>query len=151
MSLKQSSAFQVGKAQILAQHEELRREMRTAVVLAGAAFRGNRPCINELPNLVETLIARFAEHLAFEERTLVPMLRAGDSSDRTHGARMTKEHEQQRKELQVLLKLVRSDCDPHTLASSCQKLLNTLIVDMQAEEHWLSEVGGDGRLNRKAG
>jgi iron-sulfur cluster repair protein YtfE (RIC family) len=150
MSLKQSSAFLAGKAQILAQHEELRREMRTAVVLAGAAFRGNRPCINELPNLVESLIAKFVEHLAFEERTLVPMLRADDSPDQARGAGMAKEHEQQRKELQELLELVRSDCDPHTLASACQKLLNALMVDIQAEESWLSEVGGGRGLNQRA-
>jgi iron-sulfur cluster repair protein YtfE (RIC family) len=139
MSLKRSPELRAGRAQILSQHEGLRREMKTGVVLAGAAIRGNRPCLNELPNLVEGLIARFTEHLGFEERTLLPILRAGDAVDQEYADRMLREHSQHRKELQALLELARSDSHTHALALAFQNLINALNVDMAAEEHWLSE------------
>jgi iron-sulfur cluster repair protein YtfE (RIC family) len=150
MSKEIPSRFSTARASILNQHDELRRQLRTGVALAGAAARRDQPCIEELPNLIDSLLARFSEHLVFEEATLVPLLRHGDSVDRAHADRLVKEHNHQRKELQVLLMLARSGCEPQTVALSFQNLLNDLIADMESEERWLTEVGTDGGLGRSA-
>lgn len=150
MSQRISFGSSTAKALILTQHEELRRQLRTGVLLAGAAARRDQPCIEELPNLIDGLLAKFSEHLAFEEATLVPLLRQGDTVDRAHAERLAKEHNHQRKEVQVLLTLARSRCEPQTVALSFQNLLNDLIADMESEERWLTEVGTDGELGRSA-
>jgi hypothetical protein len=146
MSQEISFGFSTARALIQTQHEELRRQLRTAVLLAGAAARRDQGCIEELPNLIDSLLAKFSEHLIFEEATLVPLLRQGDTVDRAHAERLAKEHNHQRKELQVLLTLARSRCESQTVALSFQNLLNDLIADMASEERWLTQVGTDGGL-----
>jgi iron-sulfur cluster repair protein YtfE (RIC family) len=141
MTPLQASAFPTARALILAQHRELRGLLRTGAVLAGAASRGDRPCLYELPNLIESLRDKFVEHLAFEEGSLVPALQVGDPSNLTHAEQMAKEHQKQRREFEMLLTLARGSGDPETVAFSFQRLLEALLADMEAEEQWLRQIG----------
>jgi iron-sulfur cluster repair protein YtfE (RIC family) len=133
--------FPTARSLILAQHRELRGLLRTGAVLAGAASRGDRPCLYELPNLIESLKDKFVEHLSFEEATLVPLLKQADASDVTRAKRLATEHQKQRREFEILLTLARTSADPETVAFSFQGLLNALLTDMDEEERWLLQVG----------
>jgi hypothetical protein len=64
-----------------------------------------------------------------------------------HAERLAKEHQHQRKELQVILALARSECDPQTVATILRNLLTDLILDMESEERWLLEVGPSAERN----
>jgi iron-sulfur cluster repair protein YtfE (RIC family) len=140
MSPVSATAFTTARALILAQHHELRSLLRTGAVLAGAASRGDRPCINELPNLIEHLKAKFAEHLTFEDNTLGPILRKDDPADGAHADRLAHEHQRQLREFDMFLRLARSCGDPETVAYSFQALLKTLLSDMEEEERWLQQI-----------
>jgi iron-sulfur cluster repair protein YtfE (RIC family) len=140
MSPTQTPAFPTAKSLILTQHQELRRLLRTGAVLAGAASRGDRPCLNELPNLIESLRDKFVEHVSFEENTLVPVLKRGEPRDLARAEQLAGEHQKQRQEFEILLALARTSGDPETVAFSFQGLLNTLLADMDEEEQWLLHV-----------
>ncbi len=148
MSPIKPSAFRTARALILAQHQELRGLLRTGAVLAGAASRGDRPCLNELPNLIESLRERFSEHLAFEEASVLPMLQSGDQMDPPRAELMKQEHGKQRREFELLLRLASSQGDPQTVAFSFQSLLNALLKDMEEEERWLLHMSDDATLRR---
>jgi iron-sulfur cluster repair protein YtfE (RIC family) len=141
MSSTQTPAFPTARALILAQHRELRGLLRTGAVLAGAASRGDRPCLDELPNLIESLRDKFVEHLSFEEATLVCVLERGDPGDLARAEQLAREHHRQRREFEMLLALCRGSGDPETVAFSFQALLNGLLTDMEEEEQWLLQVG----------
>jgi iron-sulfur cluster repair protein YtfE (RIC family) len=143
MSTRATPAFSAAKSLILTQHQELRRVLRTGALLAGAASRGDGPCLEELPNLIESLWDKFVEHVSFEDVTLVPVLRRGDPRDLERAQQLLKEHEKQRGEFAMLLALARSSGDPETVAYSFQGLLNALLTDMDEEEKWLLQAGGD--------
>jgi iron-sulfur cluster repair protein YtfE (RIC family) len=140
MSPVSATAFTTARALIVGQHQELRGLLRTGAVLAGAASRGDRPCIDELPNLIDSLKAKFTDHLTFEDLTLGPVLRKGDSVDVAHAHQLAKEHQRQLREFDILLRLARSPGDPETVAYSFQCLLNTLLSDMDEEERWLLQI-----------
>jgi hypothetical protein len=144
MSPVSATAFPTARALILAQHHELRGLLRTGAVLAGAASRGDRPCIDELPNLIESLMTRYNDHLAFEDVTLGPVLRTVGSIDPGLADQLASEHQQQRREFDMLLRLARSSGDPQTVAFSFQALLNRLLADMDDEERWLLQIHQSG-------
>jgi iron-sulfur cluster repair protein YtfE (RIC family) len=140
MTSVSATAFTTARRLILAQHQELRGLLRTGAVLAGAASRGDRPCLNELPNLIESLRAKFAEHLTFEDVTLGPVLRQGNSVDVSHADHLATDHQRQLREFDILLRLAQSSGDPEAVAYSFQALLNTLLTDMDEEERWLLQI-----------
>jgi iron-sulfur cluster repair protein YtfE (RIC family) len=147
MPQEPSPAFPAVRTLILAQHQELRQLLRTGVALTGAAPRDDGQSIDVFLNLIESLLDNLTLHLAFEEATLVPLLRTGDAVDLAHAERLAKEHQHQRKELQVLLTLARSECDPQTVVTIFRNLLSDLILDMESEERWLLEVGPSAERN----
>jgi iron-sulfur cluster repair protein YtfE (RIC family) len=140
MSPVAATAFATARALILAQHHDLRGLLRTGAVLAGAASRGDRPCLNELPNLIESLRDKFKEHVTFEEATLAPVLRKGDSQNASRADRLAEEHRRQLRELDFLLRLASDYGDPESVAFSFQQLLNVLLADMGEEEQWLLQI-----------
>jgi iron-sulfur cluster repair protein YtfE (RIC family) len=141
MSNKRRPLCSVATKLILDQHQELRRLFTAAGAFAGAAARGDRSCLEEFPDLVRALNEKLIAHFATEEAALAPILHSGDGADLRRAGWLTTEHGSQRKELEVVLRLARAECDPRTVASIFQSLLEDLLADMEQEERWLLQEG----------
>jgi hypothetical protein len=127
--------FAVIRANIFAQHDELQRLTHTAAALAGAAMRGDQPCQQELPRMMDTLLGKFQEHLEFEEGTLLSPLQA-EPNEREQLERIASEHVRQRQELGTLAGLVWSG-DHAGVAAVLERFLLALVADIAEEERWL--------------
>src|SRR5689334_12259216 len=84
-----------------------------------------RPAIRKLVNEVR-------EHLDFEDRLLLPVLRELDSWGPLRAAEVQSEHAQQRRELASLQELTHGNLEQ--AAGAAAKLLDDLTVDMDGEE-----------------
>jgi iron-sulfur cluster repair protein YtfE (RIC family) len=129
------------QARSLEQHDELRRLFRTAAVLAGAAARGDQACQAELPRLLDVLLGKLETHLAFEERTLIPLLAAGDASAQEHALALIDEHQEQRAELRRLLEQSRTSTSASAVAvtAALELFVKKLRPEFADEQRWLSE------------
>jgi Hemerythrin HHE cation binding domain len=126
---------------VLAQHQELRRLLRSALDAAGAQLRAPRPREDDVtrnfPRLMQftwELERRFASHLAFEERFMFPALREADSWGPQRVDMLTAEHAQQRQDLAALVALVAARSSALDVSRSLESFCQALLVDMEEEE-----------------
>jgi hypothetical protein len=127
--------FAVVRASIFAQHDELQRLTRASAALAGAAMRGDQPCQQELPRMLDTLLGKLQEHLEFEQSALLAPLRA-EPKEREYADRIAAEHVRQRAELSRLT----GECwsgDLARLVAGLERFLLALGADIAEEERWL--------------
>lgn len=118
---------------VLAQHQALRRLLRSALDAAETESRAPRPRSIDLMRFTWELQRRFAAHLDFEERFMFPALREADGWGPQRVAMLTAEHAQQRQDLAALVALVGARgaaLDISSLGAFCRALL----VDMEEEE-----------------
>jgi iron-sulfur cluster repair protein YtfE (RIC family) len=121
------------RALVLSQHQELRelvqRSQRATTWREHSFERAEH-----LVRLAEELYARFENHLRFEERFLFPALREADVWGDERVAALTKEHAQQRGDLERFIDLVDSQCPPDELRAALAGLSEKLLEDIAEEE-----------------
>jgi hypothetical protein len=121
--------------EVLSQHAAIRQASQETVACARRVQRGD--ATTELTRRVQHLVRMLLAHLEFEERTLLPLLRAVDAHGRRQGARMVAEHKRQRADLATIEAQVlggADDGDPAAVAAAIQAFLEDLLADMLAEE-----------------
>ncbi len=84
--------------------------------------------------------ARFAEHLAFEDRFLEPALRAGGLAGIEHARRLTEDHREQRELLDYILAGLRDLNRPaRVIAGQMRSLVELVLDDMALEERTITK------------
>ena len=119
---------------VLAQHRELRDLLHKAE--KATAWEGE-PSFQRAEHLIhisEELYARFENHLRFEEHLMFPALRDADVWGEERVAALTKEHAQQRHDLEEFIDLVDSECPPEELRRALEALSRLLLEDIEEEE-----------------
>jgi Hemerythrin HHE cation binding domain len=119
---------------VLAQHQALRRLLRSALDAAETESRAPRPRSIDLMRFTWELQRRFAAHLAFEERFMFPALREADSWGPQRVEMLTSEHAQQRQDLAALVALVGARGAALDISRSLGAFCRALLVDMEEEE-----------------
>jgi iron-sulfur cluster repair protein YtfE (RIC family) len=103
-----------------------------------SAFRvlgGREDEISALRELGLSFHSKFAEHLAFEDRFLVPALRAIGLVGIDHSKRLTDEHREQRELLDYILSgLQDRDRPAQVIADQLRSLVELIHDDMAFEE-----------------
>jgi hypothetical protein len=129
------------RAEVLAQHVTIRRRLRT-VHRAALRVLDSGTGMTTLRDEVLRLAAELSAHLAFEERTLAPLLGTLDAWGELRRERLLDEHARQRAELEAMT----ASCEqgtPSTLrrfALQVRRLVENLVDDMEAEEATLLHV-----------
>jgi hypothetical protein len=116
---------------VLAQHQQLRRLLRSALTAAEARSRAPQA---RLMQFTWELERRFAAHLAFEERFMFPALSEADSWGPQRVALLTAEHAQQRQDLAALVALVAARSSALDICRALQSFCRALLADMEDEE-----------------
>jgi hypothetical protein len=120
---------------ILEQHVALRELLGQSLDATTRAFaHDGPPGVDELARLTHELRARFWAHLAFEERTLLPILAQLDPWGPERVADLRDEHARQRAELDTLVEGIESAGDSERLALTLRSLATDLLIDMAEEE-----------------
>jgi hypothetical protein len=119
---------------ILEQHGSLRELLRQSLDATTRAFQPEGPGIDELSRLMHDLRARFWAHLAFEERTLLPILVRLDPWGPERVADLREEHARQRAELDTLVEGIAGATESDRLALTLRSLATDLLLDMAEEE-----------------
>jgi hypothetical protein len=119
--------------QIMEQHGVLRALLRRTLEATTAALL-REPEGLRLAEVVRELRTRMVGHLAFEERTLVPVLAEIDVWGPQRVADLLDEHRRQRAELDTLVEGADSAADPERLALIARSLVTDLLHDMDEEE-----------------
>ena len=124
----------VVRRQVLEQHHVLRSKLWQLLRVSTETLQGTHHDPVGLQNLVVDLRGRFRRHLAFEERALVPLLRAVDCWGPQRVEELLLEHERQRAELDTLIEGIDEGWDPAHLAMAARSLTTDLLLDMDEEE-----------------
>jgi iron-sulfur cluster repair protein YtfE (RIC family) len=123
------------RERVLADHRALRHMLERVEVLARHVLQGKHTAVEKLDGQVRTLDERMREHMALEERILVPALRQADAWGKERVERFHAEHERQRK---ILASLWRDSPDDAghgmKLALLAWGLVRLLQEDMADEE-----------------
>jgi iron-sulfur cluster repair protein YtfE (RIC family) len=119
---------------ILEQHGVLRELLRQSLDATTRAFQPDGPGVDELARLIHDLRSRFWAHLAFEERTLLPILEQLDPWGPERVADLRDEHARQRAELDTLVEGIESAWGNERLAVTLRSLATDLLIDMEDEE-----------------
>jgi iron-sulfur cluster repair protein YtfE (RIC family) len=122
------------RALVLAQHEELRRLIQRAQRATAWQGEPSFERAEEVVRVAQELYARFENHLRFEERFLFPALRDADIWGDERVAALTKEHAQQRCDLERFIDLVDSQCPPEEVRGALAALTLMLLEDIAEEE-----------------
>jgi iron-sulfur cluster repair protein YtfE (RIC family) len=117
------------RQRILDDHAALRRLLADVQQTLGAAA----PEPRALRALGDALRQRFAEHLALEERTLVPALRAIDAWGEERAGRLEREHREQRARLDAIVARLQQEAGA-ALAADLRGLAREILLDMEHEE-----------------
>lgn len=121
------------RAEVLAQHQELRGVLEEALAQTGRSSRGQ----HELTRLAITVLQlrrRFRAHLAYEERKLFPVLARADVWGPERVAELTLEHARQRSQLDTLVEGMKEGWDVERVAITLRSLATDLLLDMEEEE-----------------
>jgi hypothetical protein len=121
---------------ILQQHEWIRAVLDRGGAAANARLEGAASGESVAAAITELRSAMIA-HLAFEESTLLPILRDDLPLGPQRADRLLDEHARQRQMLDVLLDEARSHPDLGTLATKLAFLTEWLYADMVEEERSL--------------
>jgi hypothetical protein len=119
---------------ILEQHGGLRELLHQSLDATTRAFQPGGPGPDELSRLIHDLRSRFWAHLAFEERTLLPVLASLDPWGPERVADLRDEHARQRAELDTLAEGITAGLDGDRLAVTLRSLATDLLIDMEEEE-----------------
>jgi hypothetical protein len=122
---------------ILAQHERIRAFLERARVVADAALDGEPPSPDAVASAIGDIRTIMEVHLAFEEKSLLPILRDDLPLGPERADRLLDEHGHQR---ETLATLHREACAfPHfpILAAKLVFLTEWLLTDMAEEERSL--------------
>lgn len=122
------------RERVLEQHETLRDLLKQALDVTTRVFGLKGPERDELARLIHDVRSRFRAHLAFEERTLVPVLAHVDLWGPERVRALEDEHARQRAELDTLIEGIEEDWDIERLAMTLRSLATDLLVDMEEEE-----------------
>jgi hypothetical protein len=141
------SSFSTTRSLILSKQRGLRDLFHLAILVAGAASRGDQACLEQMPALIDRVSAGFTEHLLFEDAALLAAFAHGDPADFARARHLAQDHGRQAGELGRLLYRVRAGADTGSVAASFQSLLHTILLDMDVEERWFRQVGQNpGRM-----
>jgi iron-sulfur cluster repair protein YtfE (RIC family) len=123
---------------IFKQHETIRMLLRAAGTVADLAAGGNRRVADLLPHYLESVRAALEQHLAFEERLILPILAADPPLGPERAQRLRDEHRRQRAELAALSRSREElDVAPARVAQRLRVLVDEFLEDMTAEEYFL--------------
>ena len=125
------------RAEILAQHDELRGALRHALRLAERVMSGDRLAVASMVSFCRELHAKLEAHMCFEEAVFLPLLETVDPDRPVHAQTMVAEHARQRRELSALSALPECEADPRAAAFALQTLIADLLSDMTFEENAL--------------
>jgi len=120
------------RAAIQTQHGGLRVILKD---VADAAARARAAGYDRslLPAL-ERLLHDLANHMSFEELTLVPALRERDPLGTDRGGAILEEHRRQRAELEAMTRLAAGGYHQRDLATAAQSFVTDVLLDMAHEE-----------------
>jgi len=119
--------------QILERHAELRELINHTLAATGNLERDG-PGPVQLEKSARELHERFREHLAFEERALVPVLWVVDGWGPERVRDLRQEHARQRLELDTVIEGLESGWSVERLALALRRLATDLLTDMDEEE-----------------
>jgi hypothetical protein len=124
----------VVRRQVLDQHQVLRGKLWHLLRITTETLQGTRNDEAGLRMLVLDLRERFRRHLAFEERSLAPLLSASDCWGPQRVEALLAEHERQRGDLEALIEGMAEGWDAGRLAFAARSLTTDLLLDMDEEE-----------------
>ena len=120
---------------ILTQHEELRGLLRSLEELARRAAESDDSCVPALREVGVYAHGKLVEHLDFEDRYLVPAIRAADGWGEERGNLLAREHVEQRELFQYVLDRLRDTNRASVLLGrELLAFVEVLLADMEHEE-----------------
>jgi hypothetical protein len=123
---------------ILEQHETIRSLLNAARTVAGLAAAGNARVADLLPTYLDRVRAALEQHLAFEDRLLIPILVSDPPLGPERARRLREEHGRQRAELCALARPATDGTDLRRVtAARLRALSEAFLADMDEEERLL--------------
>ena len=120
---------------ILADHAFLREMLDELDRRAYRVLRGHEDETSALRDSGLSFHAKFVEHLAFEDRFLVPALRAAGGVGIGHSEHVADDHREQRELLAYILSGLRDLSRPaRVIAEEMRSLVELILDDMAVEE-----------------
>ena len=125
------------RAAILGQHERIRALLERARAVAEAALDGQPPSSDAVASAIGDIRTIMEVHLAFEEKSLLPILRDDLPLGPERAARLLDEHRRQRDTLATLHREACAFPELPELAAKLAFLTEWLLADMGEEERCL--------------
>lgn len=122
---------------ILAQHERIRGLLDKARAVAEAALDGHPPSADAVASSIGDIRTTMEVHLAFEEKSLLPILRDDLPLGPARADRLLDEHRRQRETLMTLHTEACAFPQLPMLAAKLAFLTEWLLADMNEEERSL--------------
>jgi hypothetical protein len=122
---------------ILAQHHRIRALLARASDVAEAALDGRASATDAVASAIGDIRTIMEVHLAFEEKSLLPILRDDPPLGPERAARLLDEHKRQRETLSVLHREACAFPDTAILPAKLAFLTEWLLADMNEEERSL--------------
>jgi hypothetical protein len=122
---------------ILAQHERIRALLSRARAVAEAALDGEPPSPDAVASSIGDIRTTMEVHLAFEEKSLLPILRDDPPLGPERADRLLDEHSRQRQSLSTLHREACAFPNFPILAAKLAFLTEWLLADMMEEERSL--------------
>jgi hypothetical protein len=125
------------RAAILGQHERIRALLERARSVAEAALDGTPPSSDAVASSIGDIRTIMEVHLAFEEKSLLPILRDDLPLGPERANRLLDEHHRQRETLSTLHREACAFPELPMLAAKLAFLTEWLLADMGEEERCL--------------
>lgn len=122
---------------ILAQHHRIRALLARAGSVAEEALDGRAPSSDAVASAIGDIRTIMEVHLAFEEKSLLPILRDDPPLGPERAARLLDEHRRQRETLSTLHREACAFPDLAILPAKLAFLTEWLLADMNEEERSL--------------
>jgi iron-sulfur cluster repair protein YtfE (RIC family) len=123
------------RERVLSDHEELRGRLAELEELARASLERGPGAGVGLRTRAEDLLDHLAIHMSWEDRYLVPVLRAADGWGEARSGRLAREHLEQRELLEYALRQLHDADRPEAVvARNLLDLVALLREDMLEEE-----------------
>jgi hypothetical protein len=122
---------------ILAQHVRIRSLLERARLIAETALDGRAPSSDAVASSIGDIRTTMEVHLAFEEKSLLPILRDDPPLGPERAARLLDEHKRQRETLATLHREACAFPQFSILAAKLAFLTEWLLADMNEEERSL--------------
>jgi iron-sulfur cluster repair protein YtfE (RIC family) len=125
------------RAEILAQHQALRRHLQDTARLADRILDGDELAVATMIGAWDALRGDLERHMAFEETVLGPLLATLDPHSPEHAHYLVAEHRRQRQDLGHLTTLDPEAEDMRFVARAVLAFITELLDDMRIEERTL--------------